>query len=201
LTFEYDLRSITANHAARQISRSAVIKGRYTLPVNTARVYTGAFLTPVRTGRTYGCQKCIRTYGPYIVRTGRKFKSYCYTDTEIRTHTQTDCSTWTTKVVGNCTLGRIATSAGCGLLLQTEYSVVCLSVCLSVTTVSPAKATEPTVMPFGTLTRVRLKEPCIRWGTSRQTPTREEEILRVKRGWLRTCPDMCRRYTQSDSVG
>jgi len=32
--------------------------------------------------------------------------------------------------------------------------VVCLSVCLSVTTVSPAKVGEPIVMPFGKLTQV-----------------------------------------------
>jgi len=33
------------------------------------------FLRPVHTGRKYGCQKCTRTYGPYIrpVRTGRMY--------------------------------------------------------------------------------------------------------------------------------
>ena len=36
------------------------------------------FLTPVHTGRKYGCQKCTRTYGPYVrpVRTGRTYGPY-----------------------------------------------------------------------------------------------------------------------------
>ena len=41
-----------------------------------------------------------------------------------------------------------------GLLLYRRTSVVCLSVGLSVTTVSAAKAAEPIVMLFGVLTRV-----------------------------------------------
>ena len=45
-------------------------------------------------------------------------------------------------------LGRIAAPVRYGLLLQTD------SVGLSVMTVSPAKAAEPTVMPFGMLTQV-----------------------------------------------
>ena len=40
---------------------------------------------------------------------------------------------------------------------------VCLSVCLSDTTVSPTKMAEPIVMPFGMWT-LGTKEPCIRWG-------------------------------------
>jgi len=49
-------------------------------------------------------------------------------------------------------LGRIAL-ARCGLLLQMS-SVVCLSVRLSVTTVSSAKAAELIVTPFEMMTRV-----------------------------------------------
>jgi len=51
-------------------------------------------------------------------------------------------------------VGRIATLARCGLLLQMEERG--LLVCLSVTTVSPAKAAEPIVMTFGMLTEVGL---------------------------------------------
>jgi len=40
------------------------------------------------------------------------------------------------------------------LLLQTEYSVVCLSVGLSVTVMSPTKMAEPIDMPFGMWTRM-----------------------------------------------
>ena len=44
-------------------------------------------------------------------------------------------------------LGRIAALARSGLLLQTKWRG--LSVCLSVTSVSPAKPAEPIEMPFG----------------------------------------------------
>ena len=40
-------------------------------------------------------------------------------------------------------------SLAVGLLLQIQYSVVCRSVCLSVTTKSLAKRTDPIEMPFG----------------------------------------------------
>ena len=53
-------------------------------------------------------------------------------------------------------LGRITVLCRCGLLLQT--SVVCRSVCLSVTIVSPAKTAEPIEMPFGIWTRVDLRK-------------------------------------------
>ena len=59
-------------------------------------------------------------------------------------------------------LGRITALARCGPLPQTEYSVV--SVGLSVTTVSPAKAADPIVMPFGIrdVYSGGPKEPCNR---------------------------------------
>jgi len=52
-------------------------------------------------------------------------------------------------------LGHIAVLRTYAALLQTYYSVVCLSVGLSVTIVSPAaKTAEPIEMPFGKWTRV-----------------------------------------------
>jgi len=42
-------------------------------------------------------------------------------------------------------------------------SVVCLSVCLSVTLVIPAKTAELIKMSFGLRTRVGPGEPCVRW--------------------------------------
>jgi len=60
-------------------------------------------------------------------------------------------------------LGRLAALARCGLLLQTEQRG--LSVCLLVTIVSPAKAAEPIVMPFGMLTRVGQKNPVLDEGS------------------------------------
>jgi len=43
-------------------------------------------------------------------------------------------------------------------------SVVCRSVCQSVTLMSPAKTAAPIELPFGLRTWVGPGEPCIRWG-------------------------------------
>ena len=73
-------------------------------------------------------------------------------------------------------LGHIATLARCGsLLLQTDYRglSVGLSVCLSVTTVSHAKAAKPIVMLFGMLT----------WMCPRNHVFSEVQIPHVKKMW------------------
>ena len=75
--------------------------------------------------------------------------------------------------------GRIAILRRCGLLLQTEQRG--LSVCLLVTIVSPAKAAEPIVMPFGMLTRVGQKNPVLDEGSD---PPWERAILRGRGGPL-----------------
>jgi len=62
--------------------------------------------------------------------------------------------------------------------------MVCLSVCLSVTTVSPAKAAEPIEMPFRIWTRVDARNHVL---DGVQIHTREEEIFRAKRGRPKTC--------------
>jgi len=49
------------------------------------------------------------------------------------------------------------------LIVSKPSSVVCLSVCQSVTVVSPAKMAEPMELPFGLRTWVP-KEACVRWG-------------------------------------
>jgi len=73
-------------------SRSFELHRRVSSDVMFANIYSGILrvtctgriygpyirvnvLTPVHTGRKYGCQKCTRTYGPYIrpVRTGRMY--------------------------------------------------------------------------------------------------------------------------------
>ena len=77
--------------------------------------------------------------------------------------------------------------------------MVCLSVCLSVTTVSPTKAAEPIVMPFGLLTRMGPRNDVL---DGVQILTRLGAILRVKRGLPRTCADLSgSQYTQKSSVG
>jgi len=90
-------------------------------------------------------------------------------------------------------------TARCGLLLETEQRG--LSVGLSVTTVSPAKAAEPIVMPFGMMTGVGPRNHVGLLGGV-QILTREDVILRAKSGRARTCQDMSGdRSTQSDSAG
>jgi len=44
-------------------------------------------------------------------------------------------------------------------------SVVCVSVCLLVTTLSCVKTAEPTEMPFGACGLGWAQERCIKWGT------------------------------------
>jgi len=56
-------------------------------------------------------------------------------------------------------------------------SVVCLSVGLSVTVVSPAKTTQPIKMPFWLRSRMGFKEPCITRGPD---PSWKWVILRGK---------------------
>ena len=84
------------------------------------------------------------------------------------------------------------------LLLYRRSSVVCLSVCLSVTIVSPAITAEPIEMPsmgcgLGFDPRNHVLDGV-------QIPTCEGTILTAKRGQLRTCPDSGQ-HTLSDSVG
>ena len=65
-------------------------------------------------------------------------------------------------------ISRIAALARCGLL-QTACSVVCLSVGLSVMTVSPAKVTELIVMPFGILTQLGPRNQVLHEGPDLRT--------------------------------
>ena len=68
-------------------------------------------------------------------------------------------------------------------------------VCLTVTTVIPAKMAEPLDEPFG----LWPTEPCIRWGLDPDTRMGNFE---GERDQPRTCRDMSEgRYTQSDSAG
>jgi len=62
--------------------------------------------------------------------------------------------------------------------------MVCLSLCLSVTLVSPAKAAEPIEMPFGIWTRVDARNHVL---NGVQIHTREEAIFRAKRYRPKTC--------------
>jgi len=55
--------------------------------------------------------------------------------------------------------------------------MVCLSVCLSVTLVSPAKVAEPIEMPFGLRTWVGQRNHVLDWGSD---PPWEGAILRGK---------------------
>jgi len=61
------------------------------------------------------------------------------------------------------------------------------SVCLSVTTMSPAETAEPIEIPFGMWTWVNPKNHVV---DGVQISTREGTILRAQMGRLRTCPDM-----------
>ena len=79
--------------------------------------------------------------------------------------------------------------------------MVRLSVYLSVMTVSPAKAAESIVMPFGIFVSGGPKEPFTHLHMGVRIPTHKWEILRAKRGRHRPCPDMSGRHTQSDSAG
>jgi len=65
---------------------------------------------------------------------------------------------------------------------------VCLSVCLSVTIVSPAKTAEPIEMPFGMWTKMGPRKHVL---DGVQIATRDLEIFRVKRvspEHARACP-------------
>ena len=74
--------------------------------------------------------------------------------------------------------------------------MVCRSVCLSATTVSPAEAAKPNVMPFGMLTRVGPRNYVLDGGSD---PAHERTILRAKMGGPghgRTCQAVDIRYSK-----
>jgi len=76
-------------------------------------------------------------------------------------------------------LGRIAVLYVYATYCFRRSTVVCQSVCRSVTIVSHAKTAEPIEMPFGIWIRVgRSKEPCIRWGWGPVPAPRKGAILR-----------------------